>query len=342
MMSRRTPANLSQIARHLGLSVTTVSRALKDGPEVHPETRTRVQAAAAEFGYVPNLAGRALRTGRTGNLTAILPLETQGSLSDIAKLPLIEGMTVAAQRAGYALSVASTTPEEDARSGLLRVLNAGATDGVIITRMVNDDPRPALLQARGFPFVAFGRSDSAVAHSCVDIANEEIARDATARLAAAGCRRIALQLLVLDDHVSTMRLVGYRRALDEAGLTFSADLVGHSGYTISASEAWVQHLLALPEPPDGLVCANELGLMGAMAALRKAGLRAGRDLRIIVRDSTGLSRHVLADIGVHFVDLTLAGKLLVEALIAAIEQPKDPPMQKVLGADFELVETSET
>ena len=127
MMSRRTPANLSQIARHLGLSVTTVSRALKDGPEVHPETRTRVQAAAAEFGYVPNLAGRALRTGRTGNLTAILPLETQGSLSDIAKLPLIEGMTVAAQRAGYALSVASTTPEEDARSGLLRVLNAGAT-----------------------------------------------------------------------------------------------------------------------------------------------------------------------------------------------------------------------
>lgn len=341
-MSRQSPATLSQIARHLGLSVTTVSRALKDGPEVHLDTRAKVQAAAAEMGYVPNLAGRALRTGRTANLTAILPLETQGSLSDIAKLPLIEGMTMAAQAGGYALSIVSTTPDENLQTGLLRVLNAGASDGVMITRMVSDDPRPALLQARDFPFVAFGRSDASVAHSCIDIGNEEIARDATARLAATGCRRIALQLLVLDDHVSKMRLLGYRRALDAAGLAFAPDLVGNSDYTIAASEAWVQRLLALPSPPDGLVCANELGLMGALAALRKAGLRAGRDVKIIVRDSTGLSRHVLADIGVHFVDLTAAGKLLVEALIAAIEHPKAPPIERVLGAEFELVQASTT
>lgn len=340
-MSRQRPANLSQIARHLGLSVTTVSRALKNGPEVHPDTRATVQAAAAEMGYVPNLAGRALRTGRTGNLTAILPLETQGSLSDIAKLPLIEGMTLAAQQAGYALSVASTIPEEDPQSGLLRVLNAGSTDGVIITRMVSNDPRPALLRARGFPFVAFGRSDVAIAHSCIDIANEDIAQDATTRLAAAGCRRIALQLLVLDDHVSKMRLLGYRRALDAAGLDFRPDLVGHNGYTIDASEAWVGRLMALPEPPDGLVCANELGLMGALAALRRAGFRAGREVQLIVRDSTGLSRHVLDDIGVHFVDLTLAGRRLVEALIAAIERPEEPPVTTLLGARFDPVGVSD-
>lgn len=334
-MSRRTPANLSQIARHLGLSVTTVSRALKDGPEVHHETRAKVQAAAAELGYVPNVAGRALRTGRTGTLTAILPLETQGSLSDLAKLPLIEGMTIAARKAGYALSVVSTSPEEDPQAALLRVLNAGSTDGVIITRMVTADPRPALLKARGFPFVTFGRSEGELTYSCIDIRNEEIAYDATARLAASGCRRIALQLLVLDDHTSNMRLQGYQGALAAAGLAFAPEIVGHSDYTIAASEAWVARLLALPDPPDGIVCANELGLMGALAGLRRAGLRAGRDLRVSVRDSTGLSRHVLASVGVHFVDLTLAGTLLVQALVTAVEQPEAPPIQRLLDGAFE-------
>jgi LacI family transcriptional regulator len=184
--------------------------------------------------------------------------------------------------------------------------------------------------------VAFGRSDETATHPYVDIENEEIARDATARLASAGCRRIALHLLVLDDHVSKMRLQGHRRALEEAGLPFAPELVGNSGYTIAATEAWVADLLALPAPPDGLVCANELGLMGALAAVRRLGLTVGRDIRLVVRDSTGLSHHVPAEIGVHSVDLTLAGRLLVEALVAAVERPEKPPVTTLLGARFDL------
>ncbi|HEX9857034.1 MAG TPA: LacI family DNA-binding transcriptional regulator [Paracoccaceae bacterium] len=336
-MKRKGPANLTQIAHELGLSVTTVSRALKDGAEVHPDTTARVKETAARLGYLPNLAGRALRTGRSNNLTAILPLETSGSLSDLAKLPLIEGMTLAAQQRGYALSIASTIREEDPRAGLLRVLHSGSTDGVIITRMLSGDPRPAFLSERGFPFVSFGRSDAGIAHAYVDVENEVIAEDATRRLVAAGCRRIALQLLVPDDHVSAMRLLGHRRALGEAGLDPDPDLLGHSDYTIAASEAWVSRLLDLPSPPDGLICANELGLFGALGALRAHGLLAGRDLQIIVRDSTGLCRHVLSDIGVHFVNLTAVGEQLVQALIAQIETPTKPPLRALVGAAFEQV-----
>lgn len=336
-MQRSGSANLSQIARELGLSVTTVSRALKDGPEVHPDTIARVKTVATRLGYVPNLAGRALRTGRTRMLTAILPLETRGSLSDLAKLPLIEGMTLAAQRGGYALSIASTVPEEDPLGGLQRVLQAGSTDGVIITRMLSQDPRPAVLHARGFPFVAFGRSDVAIDHACVDIANEVIAEEATRRLIDQGCRRIALQLLVLEDHVSAMRLSGYRKALADAGLALPSTLVGHSDYTIAASRAWVTRLLDRGDRPDGLVCANELGLFGALAALRSRGLEAGSDLKIIVRDSTGLCLQVQANIGVHAVDLTHAGEALVEALIARIETPGEPPIRTLIGATYEDV-----
>ena len=333
-MQRKGPANLTLIAQELGLSVTTVSRALKDGPEVHPDTTARVKEIAARLGYVPNLAGRALRTGRTHNLTAILPLETRGSLSDLFKLPLIEGMTLAAQQQGYALSITSTVHEEDPQSGLQRVLNAGGTDGVIITRMLSNDPRPAFLNDRGFPFVAFGRSEVTGNHAYVDVENEIIVEDATRRLVTAGCRRIALQVLVPDDHVSSMRLMGHHRALHAAGLEPDPLLLGHSDYTIATSEAWVSRLLDLPEPPDGLICANELGLFGALSALRARGLEAGRDLRIMVRDSTGLCLHILSDIGVHYVNLTAVGETLVQALIARIEDPASPLQRILVGAEF--------
>lgn len=333
-MQRTAPANLSQIAKELGLSVTTVSRALKDGPEVHPDTKARVKAVAARVGYVPNLAGRALRTGQTRNLTAILPLETRDYLSDLAKLPLIEGMTLAAQDRGYALAIASTTPEEDPLGGLMRILRSGATDGVIITRIVSGDPRLPFLLERRFPCVAFGRSDLDLDYASVDVENEAIVEDAGRRLIAEGCRRIALQLLVPHDHVSAMRLVGYRRAMAAAGLTVEPSLIGEGAYTIEASEIWLSRLLDLPTPPDGLICANELGLIGALGALRARGLHPGRDLKIIVRDSTGLSRRVASDIGVHFVDMAGIGSQLVEALVTLIEDPGTPRHKTLVGASY--------
>ncbi|MBZ9822224.1 LacI family DNA-binding transcriptional regulator [Mesorhizobium sp. CA4] len=114
--------------------MTTVSRALKEGPEVHPRTRARVQKAAAKAGYTPNIHGLALRTGRTRTIAAILPLETRAYVADLAKVPLIEGMTLAASENGYALSIFSTGPEEDQLWSLQRLVQSGISDGIIITR----------------------------------------------------------------------------------------------------------------------------------------------------------------------------------------------------------------
>ena len=147
-------------------SVTTVSRALKDGPEVLPSTIARVKEAAKRLGYVPNHHGRALKTGRTLTLTAVLPMETRDYLSDLAKLPLIEGMTLAARQAGYSLSIYSTTPDDDQVQSVQRLLQAHSADGLIITRMVSGDPRVRLLLDQVIPFAPFGRTDLDLAHPC--------------------------------------------------------------------------------------------------------------------------------------------------------------------------------
>lgn len=336
-MALNSRPNLRQIATELGLSVTTVSRALKDGPEVRPDTIQRVKAAAAAAGYMPNLHGRALRTGLTRTLTAILPMETRDYLSDIAKLPLIEGMTLAAREKGYSLSVYSTTPEEDPQENLSRVIQTGGADGIIITRMVSEDPRIPFLLDRGIPFITFGRSGSAHDYAFVDVDNEGIAFEATRLLLDKGCRRIALQLLTREDQSSAARLSGYHKAMIEAGLLVDPHLVGHEDFTMEASEGWIARLLDLPDPPTGLICANELGLLGALGATRRKGLVVDRDFHIVVRDNTHMCRYLSVPLVAHAVDMVAVGRSLVMGLIGQIEQPDVGPLQLLVNGKLEYI-----
>lgn len=327
--------NLRQIANSLGLSVTTVSRALKDGPEVNPRTRARVQKAAAKAGYAPNIHGLALRTGRTRTIAAILPLETRAYVADLAKVPLIEGMTLAASENGYALSIFSTGPEEDQLWSLQRLVQSGISDGIIITRMAAKDPRIAFLKERSIPFVAFGRSATKPDYAYIDVDNEGMVRDAATKLIAQKHRRIALQLLTRDDESCEQRLRGYRQALAKAKLPFDPALVGHEEFTMAASESFFESVLDLPIPATALMCSSELGLLGAISALRKRGLVPGRDVGLFVRDNTRLSKYLAVPLLTHFVDLAEAGRLAVDALLRQIEDPGSPLTQIVMSGHFE-------
>lgn len=333
-MTDRGRPNLRQIADRLGLSVTTVSRALKDGPEVHPKTIARVKEAAAAAGYAPNFHGQALRTGRTHTIALILPLETRAYLADLAKVPLIEGMTLAAQENGYALSVYSTSPEEDRLKSLERLIQSGSSDGIIITRMTAQDSRIAFLRQRGIPFVTFGRSADPEGYAHVDIDNEAMGFEATGRLIAAGHSRIALQLLSRDDHSSALRLRGYLRALEQAGLPPDPALVGYDDFTMADSESFFERMLDLAPPPTGLICANELGLLGALSALRKRNLHPGRDVGIVARDNTDICRYLALPVLAHFVDMAEVGRLIVTALLQQIAAPEAPPAQILVQGEF--------
>ena len=336
-MTAKARPNLRRLADELGLSVTTVSRALKDGPEVHPDTIMRVKTAAEAIGYVPNLHGRALRTGSTRNLTAILPMETRDYLSDIIKLPLMEGMTMAARQFGYTLTIFSTTPEESPQENLDQVLRSGAADGIVITRMLAEDTRIPYLLERSVPFIAFGRSNLDRDYAYVDIDNERIAYEATSLLIERGRCRIALQLLIREDQYSAMRFAGYRAAIEDHGLVLDPDLIGQEDFTMEASERWIERLLDSANPPTGLVCANELGLLGALSALRKHGLEAGNDFSIATRDNTRIARYLSTPLVTHSVDMVNVGRALVEGLVRQIEHPDAPRTQEVFAGEMSVI-----
>jgi LacI family transcriptional regulator len=104
---------------------------------------------------------------------------------------------------------------------------------------------------------------------------------------------------------------------------------------MESSAAWFDRLLASSDPPTGLACANELGLLGALHALGKRGLEPGRDVHIVTRDSTRLARFLPAKIEVHFVDMAGVGRKLIEVLERRIINPAGPVETFLLKGEFD-------
>ena len=149
---------IRQLAEELQLSIGTVSRALNDRPDVNPETRARVKAAAARLGYVPNQSGRSLRSGRTGIVAVVIP--TQGTPSaDSGLFNVLEGVRRTLLRHSLDLILLFRGPDEDPLESLQRIVQRRIADAVIVSQTTADDPRLAYLNAAGIDYVAFGRSE---------------------------------------------------------------------------------------------------------------------------------------------------------------------------------------
>ena len=148
--------DLKALAIELGLSQSTVSRALRAHPGIPETTRSRVAAAAEAMGYRPNARARSLATGRAEAIGLVFPLERL-QLPETNFVEVLSGISTVVTRRNYSLLLA---PFEDDEAAVLRKLAASKTvDGVIITRPLVDDPRIALLNRLGLPFVVHGRSE---------------------------------------------------------------------------------------------------------------------------------------------------------------------------------------
>ena len=182
---------IRQLANELQLSIGTVSRALNDRPDVNPETRARVKAAAARAGYVPNQSGRSLRSGRTGMVAAVIPTRARPS-ADSGLLTVLEGARRTLRSQAIDLIVLFRGPEEDPLESLQRIVQRRIADAVIISETMARDPRLAYLQAAGVEYVAFGRSAGMEDYPFVDFDVEAMAAETARLFVRDGHRRMAL------------------------------------------------------------------------------------------------------------------------------------------------------
>lgn len=276
------PMRIQELARHLDISIGTVSRALNNKPDVSPATRERVLAAARELGYEPNQSGRSLRKGTTGMVAFVMEVGEQTSDESAAFfMTLHQGVQAVTQPAGLDYVVLMCPDDGDREAFMSRVVGRKLADGFILSATKRTDPRIAMLEARGIPFVSLGRSLSGQGYDWIDLDFHAIASASVRLLAEAGHGRIAITVPMDDANLGAVYLEGYRQALAERGLPFDETLVirapvhGGGGYIAA------QALLAMDPRPTAILLINDLMAESLYAGLRGAGLEPGRDVGVV-------------------------------------------------------------
>lgn len=282
---------LKDLAAELGLSVTTVSRALAGYGDVAEGTRRRVLQAAEEMGYVPDVTARRLQKGRTDTLGFIIP--TSGPrFSDPYFSELLAGIGNEAARHNYDLLVSTRppdTPEEVA--AYRRMVESRMVDGLLVVRTRLKDPRIAYLAQIGFPFVAFGRSDLEVDFPYVDEDGFRGLELVTQHLLDLGHRRLAFIAAPDDLMFCNYRRSGLEAALERNGVPQRPEYCIVSDLTQRGGHAAMNELLELSRPPTAVAACNDLMALGAISAAQKRGLVVGRDVAITGFDDIPLAEH---------------------------------------------------
>lgn len=308
-------ATLKTIAFMTGLGVTTVSRALKDAPEIGEETRKRVQLVARQVGYRPNRAGVRLRTGKTNVISLVLNTEEQvgNFVSD-----MIYGISEQLAQTPYHLIVTPYSRNNDPMEPIRYIVETGSADGVIISRTQPNDQRVSYMLERSFPFATHGRTAMGISHPYHDFDNAAFARGAVGFLASRGRRRLALlappPTLTYHYHMRD----GFETGLAEFGaaeIPFTAVTVDHS---IDDVRAATQRLMRRPDPPDGIVSGAGAATFALVAGVEDAGLSLGQDIDIVSKQTVQVLQLFRPALHVVHEDVRLAGRELALAVLGAI------------------------
>jgi len=273
-MSRIT---LKTIARETGLSITTVSRALAGYNDVSPGTKQLIQETADRLGYYPNLTARQLQSSSTRTVGLILP-PADPSFADPYFNLILSGIGDGLAPFGYDLLVSAPGPMEQEIENYRRMVEGGRVDGLVIVRTQQQDPRIAYLINTHFPFVVFGRTNLECDYVFIDENGEEGTYQLVKHLIDLGHRRIAYIAAPLEFMFAELRLTGYRRALEEAGLQMGG--VEQGDLTQEGGAEAARHLLGRQEPPTAIVAANDLMAIGLMEVAQQAGLEIGSGLSV--------------------------------------------------------------
>ncbi len=272
--------NLKSLARTLGISKTTVSRALNGYPEVNAQTRARVLAAAKEAGYEANPMARSLAVGRTNVFGIIYPLQPS-DLGDPMFLGVVGGMSEALEARKMNLIIAPVSPQNELPS-YEQMVRGRRVDGLVVSRTLVHDERIAYLVKKGFPFVAHGRTVIKQPYAWFDYDNEAGIGLAVRRLLGLGHQRIALISAPLELNFACQRKHSFDACMSAAGLTVDPRHLIDNTFDRRTGYQAMQQLLACTPRPSAVIVDNHLSGVGAVRALLDAGIVIGKDMSVIV------------------------------------------------------------
>jgi LacI family repressor for deo operon, udp, cdd, tsx, nupC, and nupG len=272
--------SIKDVARIAGVSIATVSRCINDPGRVTEKTRVRVQAAITKTGYSPNTLAQNFRRGKTNVIMVVLP-----SIGDPFFTGVMKGIRSVAAESGYSILINDTQFNTMTADEIGAMVVSRQADGIVLLATMSPFGTEVLSSKshRALPIVIGCETISSELEGfpSVHIDNVGAAREATDHLIEAGHRCIGFIRGPEQSLLTADRELGYRKAMQAAGLELSEERIVSGNLTIEGAIEATRTLLELADRPTAIFCANDEMAMGCYHAIRSAGLRIPRDISVV-------------------------------------------------------------
>lgn len=311
-------ATSHDVARLVGVSQATVSRALRGDPRISLETRERINAAVRKLNYVPREAGRSLRTRKSHRIAMVADLNNP--LYPVLVTPIHQAL---AERDYRMILLAER--DEDAEAH--RQLFDGSVDGVILTTTRRHSELPLMLRQQNIPQVVLNRTNEIYQPDSVVADNVQAGRELAQMLLDAGHREIALLAGPEETSTGRDRERGFRQGLDAAGVDLPPDWVVRGWFDYRSGVDGLGTLLGTDPPPRAVACVSDIVAIGVINEANARGLRVPDDLAVAGVDNLPASAWSLCDLSTVALPLEAmsrdASNLLVDRILTRRDGPPE-------------------
>jgi LacI family transcriptional regulator len=329
---RSNQITIKDIARILGISPSTVSRALKDHPDINADTKRAVNELANKLKYQPNAVALSLKNSRSNTIGVIIPEIVHYFFSSV-----ISGIEDVASQKGFTVIICQSNESFEREVANARTLLSHRVDGILvsISKETHSFDHLTNLQEGGIPLVFFDRIAPQIIADHVIINDMEASRNATRHMIETGRKRIAHFAGPQSLIIGRERLQGYLNALAESGLPVDNRLIVEADTFEKARNAVVE-MLDSGIVPDGIFAVNDLTAIGAMQTIQKRGYKIPDDIAIVGFSDgrfSGITDPNLTSVDQHGYEMgTTAAEMLFQRILSS--EPEYIPQVKVLNADL--------
>jgi LacI family transcriptional regulator len=324
-MAKNLPVTIQDVAARAGVSAMTVSRVLNTPERVTATTRERIETTIKTLGYTPNALARGLK-GATRTLALVIP-----DVSNPFFTQIVHGAEEVARKHGYTVFLGNTDSSSDNEKHYLHKMLSHRIDGLLIVPMGNHSKKVLEeVHSRGVPFVLIDVKVPDIQADYVVGDNVAGAFTLTEHLIKLGHKCIALVSGRSDLSTSREREEGYLAALKQYNLKFNAKYLIPTDFSRRAGYKAVSSLFNLSQPPTALFVASNVLAIGALEAVRAAGLRVPEDIALVCFEDIGLASALQPFLTVMAQPAKEFGRIGAEFLLRRIAQPHRPFQHEVL------------
>lgn len=333
-MSIKQNVTLKSLARHLDLSISTVSRALNDHPDISTATRERVKKLAKKLNYAPNLFAQGFRKHRTHILGVIVP-----NISHHFTSTLLKGILDEAESLGYRVIISESKHEEKKQSEMLQTMIQFGVDGILLalgrrTKSIDD----ILRVIERIPLVMFDKVSNKIPCTQVVIDEEEAAYNAIEHLINTGKRRIAIIKETENSYNSEKRFAGYLRALNEHQIPIDEKIIlSIEDISLSKGRMMANVLLSLKKRPDAVFAITDSAAIGVIKALNKFKVQIPEEIAVVGFSNSTSSTIISPSLSTVDQPGNKIGRTALKYLIDEIENPKEASITKTIEVKTNLI-----